>query len=114
MLILLSVFYFTSFFFSVFFLIQFIKFLQYPTHNKNWINLHKKIPKVEIEKNKIKVKNLRNTKFIKNNEWSHKVKWNEKEYDLENLKNTWITVDNYSYFQSHIVISFKFVNDKNF
>jgi hypothetical protein len=95
----------------IFALFEISKFFLKPKINKNWIHLHKHAPRVDIaDTGHIKIEKIRNAKY-KKNEKNYEVNWLDKEYHLNDLKGAWIIVDNFGFFQSHIILSFKFVDE---
>jgi hypothetical protein len=87
--------------------------------NKNWIKIHQKLSFIKwLDENICEIENIRNFKYDKNKENTEdnpeELNYETETYDLKNLKKAWFIENKWSElpFHSHIMISFKFENDR--
>ncbi|NLC30974.1 MAG: DUF4105 domain-containing protein [Candidatus Moranbacteria bacterium] len=86
---------------------------QRPNHNRLWEEGQEKMPRIEIEKEKMKVFNYRD--FDWSDDGKAEVKYFDKEFDLNNLEGTDVIISHFSDFEglAHIFLSFRFKEGEN-
>jgi hypothetical protein len=90
-------------------------FFQKPKLNKNFTKLFENLPEINLIENEksqsyILIKNFRNATYFKS-EWDNKVEWTNKKFNLDELTDLDIFIDNYGFLQSHGILIFNFRND---
>ncbi|MEF3692190.1 MAG: DUF4105 domain-containing protein [Candidatus Moraniibacteriota bacterium] len=86
---------------------------QEPKHDRLWEEGQEKMPRIEIEKEKMKVFNYRD--FDWTDDGKAEVEYIDKEFDLSKLEGTDVIISHFSDFEglAHIFLSFRFNNGEN-
>lgn len=84
-----------------------------PRLNKKWIKLDENLSSFKILEDNLYVYNVRNAIYEKD-EYSAKVNWENKKYNLSKLSGLTLYINPYGFLQSHTIVCFQFGSDTNF
>ncbi|EKE21504.1 MAG: hypothetical protein ACD_7C00209G0001 [uncultured bacterium] len=94
-------------------LLSILIFAKRPSHNRDWEIGQEKLPKIEIERNEMVVKNFRDFNWQDNGEVENI--YREEKFDLDELQGVDVIISHFSKFEgmAHIFLSFRFADDRN-
>ena len=82
-----------------------------PSHNREWIRVHKKLPSFEYNiEGKVIARNIRSARY--RTESDYDVSYKDGVFDINNLSRVWFIIEPYSFGQAHTFLSFEFDDER--